>query len=61
VTVSVTPYKRALNLIVDDIQKELDSIALPSGVMVEVSGAFEGMTESFMDIGLLMVVSLILV
>ncbi len=61
VTVSVTPYKRALNLIVDDIQKELDSIALPSGVMVEVSGAFEDMTESFMDIGLLMVVSLILV
>ncbi len=61
VTVSVTPYKRALNLIVADIQKELDSMTIPSGVMVEISGAFEDMSESFMDIGLLMIVSLILV
>ncbi len=61
VTVSVTPYKRALNLIVADIQKELDSIEIPSGVMVEISGAFQDMTESFMDIGLLMIISLILV
>lgn len=29
--------------------------------MVDISGAFEDMTESFMDIGLLMVISLILV
>jgi len=61
VTVSVTPYKRALNLIVADIQKELDALTIPSGVMVEISGAFEDMSESFMDIGLLMVISLILV
>ena len=61
VTVSVTPYKRSLNLIVADIQKELDEVPLPSGVMVEISGAFEDMTESFMDIGLLLVVSLLLV
>ncbi len=61
VTVSVTPYKRPLNLIVADIQKELDSIEIPSGVMVQISGAFQDMTESFMDIGLLMVISLILV
>jgi HAE1 family hydrophobic/amphiphilic exporter-1 len=61
VTVSVTPYKRALNLIVEDIQKELDALAIPSGVMVEISGAFEDMSESFMDIGLLMVISLLLV
>ncbi len=61
VTVAVTPYKRALNLIVADIQKELDSIEIPSGVMVEISGAFKDMEESFMDIGLLMLVSLVLV
>jgi len=61
VTVSVTPYKRALNLIVADIQKELDSLTIPQGVMVEISGAFEDMSESFMDIGLLMVISLLLV
>ena len=61
VTVSVTPYKRALNLIVADIQKELDNIEIPSGVIVEISGAFKDMEESFMDIGLLMLVSLVLV
>jgi len=61
VTVSVTPYKRALNLIVADIQKELDGMQIPPGVMVEISGAFQDMTESFKDIGLLMVISLILV
>ncbi|HCM59522.1 MAG TPA: multidrug transporter AcrB, partial [Bacteroidales bacterium] len=61
VTVSVTPYKRALNLIAEDIQKELDALTIPSGVMVEISGAYEDMSESFMDIGLLMVISLILV
>jgi len=61
ITVSVTPYKRALNLIVADIQKELDSIEIPAGVIVDISGAFEDMTESFMDIGLLMVISLLLV
>ena len=61
VTVSVTPYKRALNLIAEDIQKELDAMTIPSGVMVEISGAYEDMAESFMDIGLLMVISLILV
>lgn len=61
VTVSVTPYKRALNLIAVDIQKEIDAVTIPSGVMVEISGAFEDMMESFMDIGLLMVVAIILV
>ena len=61
VTVAVTPYKRALNLIVADIQTELDNIEIPSGVMVEISGAFKDMEESFKDIGLLMLVSLVLV
>ena len=61
VTVSVTPYKRALNLIAADIQKEIDAVEIPSGVMVEISGAYEDMMESFMDIGLLMVVAIILV
>ncbi len=61
VTVSITPYKRALNLIVEDIEKELATIDIPSGVQVEISGAFQDMQESFMDIGLLMVISLVLV
>jgi HAE1 family hydrophobic/amphiphilic exporter-1 len=61
VTVSVTPYKRPLNQIVADIQKELDQVAIPTGVNVIISGSYEDMQESFKDIGLLMVVSLILV
>lgn len=61
VTVSVTPYKRSLNEIVADVQKELDAVVIPSGVMVVISGAFEDMTEAFMDLGLLVIVSLILV
>lgn len=61
VTVSVTPFQRSLSMVVADIQKEIDQVAVPSGVMVSVSGAFEDMTESFMDIGFLMLVSLILV
>jgi len=61
VTVAVTPYKRPLNEMVADIQKELDAVAVPSGVMVVISGAFEDMSEAFMDLGLLVIVSLILV
>jgi len=61
VTVSVTPYKRALNEMVADVQKELDAVAVPTGVVVVISGAFEDMSEAFMDLGLLVIVSLILV
>ena len=61
VTVSVTPYKRPLNEIVADVQKELDAVTIPSGIMVVVSGAYEDMMDSFMDLALLIVVSLILV
>ena len=61
VTVSVTPYKRSLSKIVKDIQKEMKSVVVPSGISVVVSGAFEDMQDSFKDIGLLLVVSLILV
>lgn len=61
VTVTVTPYKRALSDLVADIQSEVDQVNKPSGIMVQISGAYEDMAESFMDLGLLMVVSLILV
>jgi hydrophobic/amphiphilic exporter-1 (mainly G- bacteria), HAE1 family len=61
VTVSVTPYKRALSEIVADIQKELDQIQKPAGITLEISGAYKDMQESFMDLGMLLIVSLILV
>jgi len=61
VTVSITPYKRAMGDIANDVQKEIDKIAMPSGVLVQISGAYKDMQESFVDIFMLMMVSLVLV
>jgi hydrophobic/amphiphilic exporter-1 (mainly G- bacteria), HAE1 family len=61
VTVSFTPYKRSLTKLQIDIQKAIDETQLPAGVMVQISGAIKEQMESFMDIALLMVISLILV
>ncbi len=61
VTVSLTPYKRSLTDLQIDIQKAIDETNLPAGVMVQISGAIKEQMESFMDIALLLVISLILV
>jgi HAE1 family hydrophobic/amphiphilic exporter-1 len=61
VTVSFTPFKRSLTDIQKDVQNAIDNTAMPSGVMVQISGAIEDQMESFMDLALLLVVSLILV
>jgi HAE1 family hydrophobic/amphiphilic exporter-1 len=61
VTVSFTPYKRSLTDLQIEIQKAIDSINMPAGVMVQISGAIKDQMESFMDIALLLVISLILV
>jgi len=61
VTVSFTPYKRSLTELQTEVQKAIDEIQLPSGVMVQISGAIQDQMESFMDIAFLIVVSLILV
>jgi len=61
VTVSLTPYQRSLTDLQREIQKAIDSTPKPSGVMVQISGAIEEQMEAFMDIGMLLIVSLILV
>jgi HAE1 family hydrophobic/amphiphilic exporter-1 len=61
VTVSFTPYKRSLTDLQIEVQKTIDQTELPSGVMVQISGAIKDQMESFMDIAMLMVISLILV
>jgi HAE1 family hydrophobic/amphiphilic exporter-1 len=61
VTVSFTPYKRSLTELQVEVQKAIDETVLPAGVMVQISGAIKEQMESFMDIALLMVISLILV
>lgn len=61
VTVSFTPYKRSLTELQVEVQKIIDSTPAPSGVVVQISGAIKEQMDSFMDIALLMVISLILV
>jgi HAE1 family hydrophobic/amphiphilic exporter-1 len=61
VTVSLTPYKRSLTDLQVDLQKAIDSTPLPAGVMVQISGAIKEQMDSFMDIAMLLVISLILV
>ena len=61
VRVSFTPFERSLTDIQKDVQKAIDETAKPAGVMVQISGAIEEQTEAFMDLALLLVVSLILV
>jgi hydrophobic/amphiphilic exporter-1 (mainly G- bacteria), HAE1 family len=61
VSVTTTPYKRPLNELNIDIQKAIDETDVPPGVQVQISGAIEEQMEAFMDLGLLMVLSLVLV
>jgi len=61
VNVSFTPYKRSLTELQVEVQKAIDVTPVPSGVMVQISGAIEEQMESFMDIAFLILVSLILV
>jgi len=61
VTVSTTPYGISLGEMANIINDDLKLIDIPDGVIVEVGGAYEDQQESFADLGLLLVVSLILV
>jgi len=61
VNVSFKPYKRSLTELQREVQNIIDETEVPSGVMVQISGAIEEQMEAFMDIAFLIVVSLILV
>jgi HAE1 family hydrophobic/amphiphilic exporter-1 len=61
VRVSFTPYKRSLTDIQIDVQKIIDETPMPSGVMVQISGAIKEQMDAFMDIAFLIMISLILV
>jgi hydrophobic/amphiphilic exporter-1 (mainly G- bacteria), HAE1 family len=61
VRVSFTPYKRSLTDLQIDVQKAIDTTVLPSGIMVQISGAIKEQMDAFMDIAMLIVISLILV
>jgi HAE1 family hydrophobic/amphiphilic exporter-1 len=61
VRISFTPYKRSLTDIQVDVQKAIDGTVMPAGVMVQISGAIKEQMDAFMDIAMLMMISLILV
>ncbi len=61
VTVSVTPYKVPLGTLAASIKSSLEEVDIPKDLMVEVGGAYEDQQESFTDLLMLLVLSLVLV
>lgn len=61
VTVSAKPDRIALGELAARINTELDDLEVPQEVLLNVGGAYEDQQESFTDLGLLMLLSLVLV
>lgn len=61
VRVSFTPYQRSLTELQTEVENIISGINMPTGVMVRISGAIEEQMEAFMDLAMLVVISLILV
>lgn len=61
VTVTAKPDKVALGDLATLIKAEIGNVPVSQDVMMVVGGAYQEQQESFMDLGLLMIISLILV
>ncbi|MDD3743307.1 MAG: efflux RND transporter permease subunit [Lentimicrobiaceae bacterium] len=61
VTVSAKPNNTSLGTLAKDINKIVKETQIPQEVLIQVGGAYEDQQESFMDLGLLMLMSLLLV
>ncbi len=61
VTVSASPDRVPLGTLAENITTAISDIPVPQEVMVNVGGTYEDQQESFMDLAMLMLVSLILV
>ncbi len=61
VTVSAMPDRVPLGTLAANIRSSISDLPVPQEVMINVGGAYEDQQESFMDLAMLMVVSLILV
>jgi HAE1 family hydrophobic/amphiphilic exporter-1 len=61
VSVSTTPVDIPLAELAGNIQSVIDKMDVPSELMVRVGGAYEDQQESFMNLGMLLIMSLILV
>ena len=61
VTISTTPYKTSLGELAANIEQKIGTMNVPGDVVVEVGGAYEDQQEGFMDIAMLLLLSLVLV
>jgi HAE1 family hydrophobic/amphiphilic exporter-1 len=61
VTVKAVPNETSLGELAKEIQVIINKTDIPTGVLVDIGGAYKDQQESFMDLGLLMLISLILV
>ncbi|HOO84284.1 MAG TPA: efflux RND transporter permease subunit, partial [Prolixibacteraceae bacterium] len=61
VTVSAVPYQISLGELATEIQAVVDEAGVPQGMSVQIGGSYEDMEESFMDLGLLALLSIVLV
>jgi hydrophobic/amphiphilic exporter-1 (mainly G- bacteria), HAE1 family len=61
VIVTAKPNNTSLGELANKITAELDGLEIPSDVMINIGGAYEEQQESFRDLALLMLISLILV
>ncbi len=61
VTVSTIPYGTSLGELVAEIEKKVEEMDIPDELLVEIGGAYEDQQEGFMDLALLLLLSLILV
>ncbi|HUS85653.1 MAG TPA: efflux RND transporter permease subunit [Bacteroidales bacterium] len=61
VTVSATPYKRAIGEMAIELQGIIEEMEVPEGVQVQLSGTIQEQQEAFADLGLLMLLSIVLV
>jgi HAE1 family hydrophobic/amphiphilic exporter-1 len=61
VNVSLTPSGVSLTALQVDLQKVINSTPVPSGVVVQISGAIKEQMDAFTDIAMLIALSLVLV
>lgn len=61
VKISVTPYKVSMGDMAQQIQAKIDNIERSDDILIEVGGAYEDQQDSFADLGLLLMLSLLLV
>lgn len=61
VTVSAKPNGISLGELANRIKAEVATVKVPQEVLIQIGGAYEDQQESFMDLALLMILSLILV